>query len=97
MHWQIADRARNEYVLAVKGKVVERDAETVNANLATGEIEVQVTEIEIMNAAKTPPFFIEDGVEVDESVRLKYRYLGSASSRNAEDIDASFESVQNIP
>ncbi|MDD9269812.1 aspartate--tRNA ligase [Paenibacillus sp. GCM10023248] len=71
----IADRARNEYVLAVKGKVVERDLETVNKNIPTGEIEVQVTEIEIMNAAKTPPFFIEDGVEVDEAVRLKYRYL----------------------
>ncbi|MFD0698890.1 aspartate--tRNA ligase [Paenibacillus sp. GCM10027628] len=71
----IADRARNEYVLAVQGKVVERDAETVNKNIATGEIEIQVTEIEIMNAAKTPPFFIEDGVDVDEAVRLKYRYL----------------------
>jgi aspartyl-tRNA synthetase len=71
----VADRARNEYVLAIKGKVVERDAETVNKNIATGEIEIQVTEIEIMNAAKTPPFFIEDGIEVDESVRLKYRYL----------------------
>ncbi|GFZ85785.1 aspartate--tRNA(Asp/Asn) ligase [Paenibacillus marchantiophytorum] len=71
----IADRARNEYVLAIKGKVVERDAETVNKNIPTGEIEIQVTEIEIMNAAKTPPFFIEDGVDVDEAVRLKYRYL----------------------
>lgn len=71
----IADRARNEYVLAVRGKVVERDAETVNKNIPTGEIEIQVTEIEIMNAAKIPPFFIEDGVEVDEAVRLKYRYL----------------------
>lgn len=71
----IADRARNEFVLAVKGKVVERDQETYNANLATGEIEIRVTEIEVMNAAKTPPFPIEDGVEVDESLRLKYRYL----------------------
>ncbi|GIP39244.1 aspartate--tRNA(Asp/Asn) ligase [Paenibacillus sp. J31TS4] len=71
----VADRARNEYVLAVKGKVVERDEETKNPNLATGSIEVQVTEIEIMNAAKTPPFFIEDGIEIDEQLRLKYRYL----------------------
>lgn len=72
---QIADRVRSEYVLAVQGKVVKRDAETVNPNLPTGEIEVQITEIEVLNAAKTPPFFIEDGVEVDESLRLKYRYL----------------------
>ncbi|MCZ8519036.1 MULTISPECIES: aspartate--tRNA ligase [Paenibacillus] len=70
-----ADRARNEFVLAVRGKVVERDAETVNANLPTGEIEVQITEIEILNQAKNPPFFIEDGIEIDESLRLKYRYL----------------------
>ncbi|WP_307201023.1 aspartate--tRNA ligase [Paenibacillus harenae] len=71
----IADRARNEFVLAVQGKVVERDPETYNANLATGEIEIRVTKIEVLNAAKTPPFPIEDGVEVDESLRLKYRYL----------------------
>ncbi|MEC0248391.1 aspartate--tRNA ligase [Paenibacillus chitinolyticus] len=71
----IGDRARNEYVLAVKGTVVERDAETVNTNLQTGEIEVRITEIEIMNAAKNPPFFIEDGIEIDETLRLKHRYL----------------------
>ncbi|MFF2016821.1 aspartate--tRNA ligase [Paenibacillus sp. NPDC058177] len=72
---QTADKVRSEYVVAVKGKVVKRDDETVNKNLPTGEIEVQITDIEVLNAAKTPPFFIEDGVEVDESLRLKYRYL----------------------
>lgn len=72
---QIADRVRSEYVLEVTGTVVKRDAETINSNLPTGEIEVRVTEIEVLNASKTPPFFIEDGVEVDESLRLKYRYL----------------------
>ncbi|MFC5405662.1 aspartate--tRNA ligase [Cohnella soli] len=71
----IASRARNEYVLSVKGNVVERDPETFNPNLATGEIEIQALEVEVINAAKTPPFPIEDGVEVDESLRLKYRYL----------------------
>lgn len=72
---KIGDRARNEFVLGVKGKVIERSAETKNPNLATGEIEVQINEIEIMNTAKNPPFFIEDDIEIDESLRLKYRYL----------------------
>ncbi|MBB6729371.1 aspartate--tRNA ligase [Cohnella zeiphila] len=72
---EIASRARNEYVLAVQGQVVERDPETFNPNLATGEIEIRVQQVEIVNSAKTPPFPIEDGVEVDESLRLKYRYL----------------------
>lgn len=71
----IADRVRNEYVIAVRGTVVERDAETVNPNLPTGQIEVRVTEIDVLNAAKNPPFFIEDGIEIDETLRLKYRYL----------------------
>ncbi|WP_127579545.1 aspartate--tRNA ligase [Paenibacillus koleovorans] len=72
---EVADKARSEYVLAVQGKVVQRDPATFNPNLETGEIEVQAHEIEILNAAKTPPFFIEDGVEIDEQLRLKYRYL----------------------
>ncbi|MCM3129979.1 aspartate--tRNA ligase [Paenibacillus provencensis] len=72
---KIADRVRSEYVLAVTGTVVKRDEETVNPNLPTGLIEVRITEIEVLNASKTPPFFIEDGIEVDESLRLKYRYM----------------------
>jgi len=72
---QTAERVRTEYVLAVKGTVVKREEDTINKNLPTGELEVRVTEIEVLNAAKTTPFFIEDGIEVDEALRLKYRYL----------------------
>jgi len=70
-----AEAVRNEYVLAVVGKVMARSEATVNPNLATGEIEVFVAELRILNPAKTPPFYIEEDVDVDENIRLKYRYL----------------------
>lgn len=70
-----AEAVRNEYVLAVRGNVSLRDASTVNSNMFTGEIEVLGTELRILNAAKTPPFYIQDNIDVDETLRLKYRYL----------------------
>ncbi|MFC4766810.1 aspartate--tRNA ligase [Effusibacillus consociatus] len=70
-----ADKLRNEYVVSIKGKVVIRDESTINPKIATGEIEVQAVQMEILNAAKNPPFYIQDNVDVDEMVRLKYRYL----------------------
>ncbi|MGC5328001.1 aspartate--tRNA ligase [Brevibacillus sp. SYSU BS000544] len=73
--WAIGDKARGEYVLSVTGKVINRAQEAVNPKLKTGEIEVVVSDIQILNEAKTPPFIIEDQVDVDESLRLKYRYL----------------------
>ncbi|GBF10058.1 aspartate--tRNA ligase [Tepidibacillus sp. HK-1] len=72
---EIADKARNEYVIAVKGMVVKRDEATINPNIATGEIEIDVKEIQIINEAKNPPFFIQDHIDIDETLRLKYRYL----------------------
>ena len=74
-HFELADRARSEYVLKVKGRVRARDAATVNANMATGEIEVFGLELEILNTAETPPFQMDDHIAVGEEVRLKHRYV----------------------
>ena len=66
---------RNEFVLAVRGKVDPRPEGMVNPNLHTGAIEVLVTELKILNVAKTPPFLIEDDIEVSENIKLKFRHL----------------------
>jgi len=70
-----AGEVRSEYVLAVRGVVRARTPETVNPNLATGEVEVMANELRILNQSETPPFAIEDETNVAEATRLKYRYL----------------------
>ncbi len=72
----ISEGIRNEYVLDIQGKVVAREEGTVNPNLKTGAIEIHADGVNVLNAAKTPPFAISDQAEeVSEDVRLKHRYL----------------------
>ncbi len=70
-----AESIRSEYVLAIVGKVVKRSPETVNPKIGTGEIEVMVSELRILSKSETPPLQIEEDSDVNENVRLKYRYL----------------------
>jgi aspartyl-tRNA synthetase len=70
-----AEQVRPEYVIAVEGRVAPRGPASVNPNLATGAVEVVASRIWILNESRTPPFPMEDQVDVSEDVRLKYRYV----------------------
>jgi aspartyl-tRNA synthetase len=73
--FHLAEQIRGEYVVAVRGKVQPRPEGTENPDLKTGQVEVYARQMEVLNSSKTPPFYIEDGIDVDETLRLKYRYL----------------------
>ena len=68
-------RLRPEFVISARGTVMERPEGTVNPKLATGEIEVKARKLELLSESRTPPFPISDDVQVNEEIRLKYRYL----------------------
>ena len=70
-----SERLKSEYVVAVKGKVLLRDEQNINKDMPTGEIEVFVTELRILNSSETPPFYIEEDSDTNDALRLKYRYL----------------------
>ena len=72
---QEAERLRTEYVIGLKGRVELRPSDMVNPNIATGEIEVFVTEFELLSESETPPFPIEDATSANEELRLQYRFL----------------------
>ena len=72
---QEAERLRTEYVIGLKGRVELRPADMVNPNIASGEIEVFVTEFELLSESETPPFPIEDATSANEELRLQYRFL----------------------
>ncbi|WIY83884.1 aspartate--tRNA ligase [Propionimicrobium sp. PCR01-08-3] len=81
-----AHKLRNEYCIAVTGVVDARSDETINPNMATGEVEVVVSELEVLNPAAPLPFPIDERVNVGEDARLKYRYLDLRRPRQAEAI-----------
>ena len=83
---EIASEMRNEYVVTVSGEVRARPPGTENPKLPTGEVEVIAQNTDIVNPSKTPPFYINEDVEVEESLRFKYRYLDLRRARMKENL-----------
>lgn len=93
---QIADTIRSEYVVEISGKVVAREASTVNSLMKTGKIEVVASSVEILNKSKNPPFMIKDDTDVAEDLRLKYRYLDLRRPGLQETIKLRHQTTQAI-
>jgi len=83
---QLAEELRSEYVVRISGEVAHRPQGTENPQLATGDIEVIAHDADILNYSKTPPFYINEDIEVDENLRLKYRYLDLRRERMRENL-----------
>ncbi len=91
-----ASDARGEYVLRIEGRVERRREGTANDKLPTGEIEVRATAVEVLNPAKTPPFYINEESDVEETLRLKYRYLDLRRERMHNNIVLRHQIVAEI-
>lgn len=91
-----AVKVRSEWVIQVKGTVQKRPEGMENPQLATGEVEVEIDELNILNPANTPPFIINEETEVDETVRLKYRYLDLRRERLRKNIELRHKVVKYI-
>ena len=92
-----AESVRSEYVVEVTGVVTKRDPDTVNPKIATGQVEVQVSEINIINKAETPPFSInEENQNFDENIRLKYRYLDLRRQELAQTFKMRHQTTRSI-
>ena len=92
----VASDVRGEYVVRARGAVRRRPAGAENPKLATGDIEVDVEELEVISKSKTPPFEIEDDVAADEATRLKYRYLDIRRPKMARTLELRHRVVQAI-
>ncbi len=91
-----AEQVRGEFVLQIKGKVSQRPSGQENPNLPTGAIEVLAEEVVILNPAKTPPFLIDRDENVDESLRLKYRYLDLRRERLQRNLTIRHKAIKFI-
>lgn len=92
----IAEQVRSEYVLKISGIVRDRPAGTINANLYTGEIEILAKHIEVLNEAETPPFPVESDIEVNEELRLRFRYIDLRRTAMQEKMKVRRDVTRNL-
>ena len=86
-----AQDLRSEYVISVEGKVRARSEDMINPKIPTGEIEVMVEKMELLNTSETPPFLLEDDIDTGEDIRLKYRYLDLRRNKVFNNLYKRFE------
>lgn len=94
--FRIAESVRSEYVLRIEGKVRKRLEGTINTKMATGEIEILVSHIEVLNEAETPPFPIESEIAVNEEMRLRYRYIDLRKTEMLEKMQVRCDVIRNL-
>ena len=95
VHEQVRE-VRSEFVLSATGTVAARSDDRVNPNLTTGRVEIIVDHLEVLAASKTPPFFPEDDLDVDETLRLKYRYIDLRRPRMYRNLALRNRAVQAV-
>jgi len=94
---EAAGGLRSEYVVSVSGVLVARSEETINPNLATGEVELRVRRLEVLNPSETPPFsLVEEDAAADELIRLRYRYLDLRTPRMQQNLRLRHRAAQAV-
>lgn len=93
---KLASTVRGEFVIQIVGKVVARTDDTINPNMATGEIEVQASEIKVLNASRTPVFEVNSDIEPNEETRMKYRYLDLRRQRMQKNMQLRHRAILHI-
>lgn len=94
--FKLAETVRNEYVLEIKGMVVKRQEDQVNPNVSTGTIEIEVTQANVLAAAKTPPFYIDEDESVSDELRMKYRFIDLRKERMLNNLKLRHQTTKSI-
>ncbi len=92
----VAEGVRSEFVLALRGKVIARSPETINSKMPTGEVEIECYEVEVLSPSKTPVYSVADDEEVDETLKLKYRYLELRKKSKIDKFILRHKAVQKV-